>query len=257
VYNKTFVLPTVKDREESLRILLSSITAHAKNWDICICAQGYKQGALDKEYPNAKILCFPDKQGCFGARKRILEKFEYDVYCNIDDDMELTENFCLDKAADLVLSDKWSGFISGNWARTRNQCNDKAMVMYKNKPFIKQNVVHTGGGMVYSKRIVPYLLELPDNLGYEDAEMSGYIYSKGFDNYRYMHSLLVHRVVTKGGLQQWRKESEAADPMTELFKYEPEKKVRYKRNNCFLEPTAASLTKKAKELHRVARELAQ
>ena len=72
----------------------------------------------------------------------------------------------------------------------------------------------------------------------------------GYENYRYLGSLIVHAVVTKGGLKDWRHKHDAVVPHPEIFDYKRAKKDKYAtKGNNHHEPISSDLTPFARAMH--------
>lgn len=259
---KAFVIPTMDSRAENLIELLKSLEAHTTGWTALIVTQKYtdqQKQDLDEYVKTSKLHClvqhYAEPQGCFGARKRALEKYSdrFEVFCNLDDDMIVLPTNNYDKMAEFILTEKNAGYVSGNWGR--NEKLALAKIPNMQDKFIKQPVVHTGGGLVYAKRVLPYMLALADNIAYEDSEMTGTAYSYGYDNYRYLGSVIIHAIVTKGGLIDWRKKYDGV-LLTDLFNYEQEQRDKFGTvANNYKEPISKNLTKRARDSHKAYKEL--
>lgn len=255
---KALVIPTTFDRSEQLIELLFSIDRNVKGWDVIVVAQKYDEAqkttlseALRGLSIRIDVLQYPDMQGAFGARKRAYENYpDYDVYCNLDDDMLILPSHGYDKMADFVHRNREVGFVSGNWGRTAKMAEDKLEKM--SDTFKKEPVVHTAGGMMFRKDIKDLIVTLPDNMSYDDSEMSALAYIKGYTNYRYMGSVIVHMVVTKGGLHDWRKKYNGVLANQGIFEYkETKRKVYNTENNDYCEPLSSDLTKLAHMSHKM------
>ena len=264
--HRAMVIPTMCGRATDLIQLIRSITKNCNNWDLLIVAQEYpkeKQTAIQNAVDNyvkenntlkVKMFFFNKPQGCFGARKRAYEQTDYEIYLNLDDDMEIFSTQGYDEMEEFLVQNKQAGFISGNWGRTNSLTKQKIPKM--KKEFKKSPVVHTAGGLMFRKKIKELIINLPDNLSYEDSEMTALAYSAGYENYRYLGSLITHRVVTKGGLSDWRKKYKGELLLGgKLFNYkETKKKIYQTENNDFCEPTSSDLSEYAKQQHKLNKE---
>lgn len=117
---KTFVIVTVSDRVADLNILLESIICRPKfnDYDINILMQDYadkKDGIIQTERIT-NLFIVPERLGCNAARIMLLNKLNYDVYINLDDDMEFTDYTDFNRVIKKVC-EKETGFIIINWAR--------------------------------------------------------------------------------------------------------------------------------------------
>lgn len=254
---KAFVIPTVPNRIQGLKRLLESIKAEVDDtWDILIAAQCYSEAERDDmtrfidelELTDRTVFKTSEKPlGCFGGRKLCYQS-DYDVYCNLDDDMIILPTQDYNTMAKMVLKYDFVGCVSGNWGRTFELAQKKIPKM--KSEFIKQSIVHTAGGMVFGRRIRDLIISMPDNIGYEDSEISAKAYVNGYENYRYLGSLIVHAVVTKGGLKDWRHKHDAVVPHPEIFDYKRAKKDKYAtKGNNHHEPISSDLTPFARAMH--------
>lgn len=254
---KAFVIPTVPNRIQGLKRLLESIKAEVDDtWDILIAAQCYSEAERDDMTRFIDELGLTDRTvfktsekplGCFGGRKLCYQS-DYDVYCNLDDDMIILPTQNYNTMAKMVLKYDFVGCVSGNWGRTFELAQKKIPKM--KSEFIKQSIVHTAGGMVFGRRVRDLIISMPDNIGYEDSEISAKAYVNGYENYRYLGSLIVHAVVTKGGLKDWRHKHDAVVPHPEIFDYKRAKKDKYAtKGNNHHEPISSDLTPFARAMH--------
>lgn len=204
---KTFVIVSVSDRVEQLNSLMIGIRKDSgfNDFDICLLYQDY----LNNEHLLRKDLVtqyfvYPKRLGCNCARIMLLQKIKYDIYCNLDDDMTLMP--CTDYSNPIkkLLEDRSSGFILTNWARTEGLYYKKVQNMADK--FVKQCFIYQGGGMLYRDDVAELIRKLPLQETVFDEGWALTAYLNGYDNYRYLGSVAIHSICTKGGMAQWYKD---------------------------------------------------
>ena len=212
----TFVIVSVSDRVEQLNSLIESILKFRKfdEYDICLCYQDYLGNADKIKYKDryAHIFVKPEKMGCNGARVYLLQQIKYDVYINLDDDMELIEQTNYEKAIEKALQPD-VGFVLTDWCRARSMLQKKLDNM--SDTFHKQIMVYQGGGMVYTEKNAALIRELPVEKTMFDDIWCITTYINGYTNYRYRGSVALHFVCGKGGMRLFMKEENpklAAEP---------------------------------------------
>ena len=216
----TFVIVSVSDRVEQLNSLIESIMRFPKfdDYDICLCYQDYTGNADKIKYKDryAHIFIKPEKMGCNGARVYLLQQIEYDVYINLDDDMELIEQTNYDKAIVKAMMPT-TGFVLTNWARSRSMLDKKIQNM--SDTFIPQTMVYQGGGMVYTEKVAKLIRKLPVEKTMFDDIWCITTYVNGYTNYRYQGSLALHFVCSKGGMRAFMKEEDPKLACPEYINY--------------------------------------
>ena len=244
---KTFVIVSVSDRINELNNLIENIMSFEKfnDYDICLCYQDYLNNSDQIKHKERykTILIEPQKMGCNGARIHLLKHISYDVYINLDDDMLLTKYTNYDKAIEKALEPS-TGFVLTNWARSVNILNSKVPKM--EDKFIKQTMVYQGGGMVYSEKIAELIRELPIKKTMFDDIWCITPYVNGYDNYRYLGSLALHFVCSKGGMRLFMKEEKPELACPEYINYK-----HGKRDDEWLIPLDKDINDYARELHKV------
>ena len=241
----TFVVVSVSDRINELNNLVESIMRFDKfnNYSICLCYQDYLGNADMIKYRDRydKIFIVPEKMGCNGARIYLLQQIQYDFYINLDDDMELIEQTDYTKPI-LKASEKSTGFVLTNWARSRKILEKKIPQMCDK--FIPQIMVYQGGGMVYSERVAKLIRKLPIQKTMFDDIWCITTYVNGMTNYRYQGSLALHFICSTGGMKLFMREENPKLGAEEYINY-----VHGKRENEWLIPLDKDVNKWAKFLH--------
>ena len=246
---KTFIIISVSDRVNELNHLIETINAQGfDDYDINLLYQDYI-GNKDKikykdRYKN--IFVYNEKLGCHGARVQLLKDLDiekYDIFINLDDDMELIPETNYDNAVKKCL-EKGTGFVLTNWARTK-ELAEKKKARIRNE-FIKQVFVYQGGGMVYSKKIARLMKDLQVCHAEFDDIWPLTAYINGYNNYRDMSSLAIHHVCVRGGMRSYMREKIRPLLCKEYVNY------RFGKNGIeALIPQDSDLNEKAKLLHRM------
>ena len=254
---KTILIVTVNNRIEQFKKLLSSIYIRGqfKEYHIAFTAQMYSQEEINdmEKFIDERTTGFylPKGEGPHSARIHTLNNFDSDYWINLDDDMEMTKQTNFDPMIDAIRKDPSIGFISGNWGRTRNIV-DKKVLQHK---FVKQNIVYTGGGLAYSNEVANIIRSIA-NLQYlfDDIEWSMRAFINGYENYRYLGSVCIHRVVTKGGRENWVRQGKKFLNDDRLVKLIKANNNKYEdQENNYKIPDSSCLTKQAHILHKMNR----
>lgn len=255
---KTFVIATVGSRYEGLCTLLKSLERYLRQgWHVGICMQGYtdKQAIDVREYlptgTEYAIYRHSEMIGAHPAKVEILSGMRSDVWCSLDDDMEIIKQTDYNAMADALMKDRSMGFISGNWART------KALAEQKNirGAFVPQRIVYTGGGLMFRDDIAEIIRQIPnEQYLFDDCLWSGYAYVLGFSNCRYLGSVAVHGICASGGRLQWLNENKKDKPLPPEWMFNVRRgKGKSGTQNEYLICSETDLTDYAKEMHRVNR----
>lgn len=203
---KAFVIVTVSSRVASLNKLLRTMEQYVPDfpaWDVCVFMQD-NLGVSDQVDHSriTKLFVVPELMGCNAARIALLKRIQYDYYCNLDDDIELTEYTHYEPAL-RKCAEPGTGFVLTNWARTEGLLAQKVPAM--SDTFVKQALIYQGGGMLYSDDVAALIRRLPETSTVFDEGWPLTAYINGYTNYRYLGSLAIHRVCTKGGMNEWYK----------------------------------------------------
>lgn len=246
---KTFIIISLSDRVNELNKLIESIIRYERfnDYDINLIYQDYLGNKDQIKYITRyrKIFIYDHKLGCHGARVQLLNDIDvnnYDVFINLDDDMVLTEYTDYDKAIEKALEPA-TGFVLTNWARSEKILLNKALKM--SDTFIKQVMVYQGGGMVYSTKIAKLMKDLPIQHAEFDDLWCITSYINGYENYRFLGSLAIHRICTKGGMNTYMRETKRPLLSSKYINY---RKAKNGRDT--LIPCDADINDYAKELHK-------
>ena len=247
---KTFVIISVSDRVEQLNELIKSICAFDKfkDYDINLLFQDYlgNSGEIKYKWRYKNIFTYPKKLGCHGARvtllREIAKKGKYDAYINLDDDMILTQYTDYEKSIEKALEDS-TGFVLTNWARTEKLLLDKVPKMADK--FVKQIMIYQGGGMVYADKIAVIMANLSVTDAMFDDVWPLTAYINGYTNYRYLGSLAIHCICTKGGMHLYMSEEQRPLLCEDYVNY------RYCKDGKSVHiPMDSDLNEKARQLHK-------
>ena len=208
---KTFVIISVSDRVEQLNDLVETIIGNPQfeGYDINLLYQDYlgNKDNIANKWAYKHIYTAPQKLGCHGARVTLLRQIvdDYDVFINLDDDMLLTKYTNYEKAIEKALEPA-TGFVLTNWARTEELMMKKVPSM--EDKFVKQALVYQGGGMVYKQEVAKLMASLKAEHAMFDDIWPVTTYINGYDNYRYLGSLAIHMICTKGGMNLYMAEND-------------------------------------------------
>lgn len=204
--NACYIISSVNLRYEDLIQLLTSIIKY-QPFSISLCLQKYTDleiKNIKKLLEDNKIKYYLDIQEQYiganlakiNALKNCIE--DHDYFINLDDDMTLCYKTSYTPIFEFLDQNKGIGLVSGNWRKSLKMINDT--IKLKDKPFKKQNIVYTGGGLVYRKNIARLILDkCTQDYLMDDVEWSINCYINGYENYRYLNSFLEHRVCSKNG----------------------------------------------------------
>lgn len=199
---KCLFLPSV--RPDMLNAYLTSLQYVPSSWDLLLALQCYtpQDMALVQANPAwsrvSDILTYPERKFPYPTRIDMYKKWydHYDIWCSMDDDMEFTPRVDLLPMARKVC-EPGVGVVSGNWVKHENGLSKR-----DNTPeWIEQPLTNMAGGQVFSKKVVDILLDSPvEPYLFCDIQVPLMCYIRGYKNYRYRGSLIIHRIQQKGGL---------------------------------------------------------
>lgn len=217
---KTFIIASTGDRCDGLCQLLISLTPFFQTgWQAAVVCQGYS----DEDAKTVKIIlggygkCFflKDLIGAHSAKMIALTNVQSDIWCSLDDDMCAIPETHYNEMADTLMERKDMGFLSGNWARTSDLAKKKKCV----SELVSQKLVFTGGGLMFRDDVAEIIRNIPnEQYLFDDCLWAMYAYINGYSNYRYLGSIAIHRICTKGGRKTWlRKTNNRILPPTEYL----------------------------------------
>jgi hypothetical protein len=250
----TFVIISVSDRVNELNELLDSIRKYNEfNCHINILYQDYlNNSSLINTDGVTNLFIYPERLGCSGARIQLLKHIsylDYQFYINLDDDIILTEHTKYMSAINKC-KEPTTGFVLTNWAR-----NEKLMlakVPKMQEKFVKQALVYNGGGMVYNRNIAKIMETLEIRKTTFDNEWALTSYLLGYNNYRYLGSLAIHKICAKGGMRKFMEEEEHILTQIEYINYRYGTSKQKGWNVCI--PLDSDLNKLAHQIHKINNE---
>lgn len=255
---RAVIVPTV--RPDLFRTYLRSFAATPalEGWRLYPVMQDWSPAALAtvQAMPEWERVTEPillaERDAPYILRVTTMAKYpDVDVWCNTDDDMEfLPGETNYDEAVNRALQ-PGVGVVSCNWIRS--EAFRKRAVVQPGK-FIKQPIVNMSGGQVYSRRIARLLARNPvQNYKYDDLHTGLVAYIHGNDNFRYLGSLLIHRILKPGGLKQLFNDVDLAVPDPKLLPVSASARREYEADNNTNMPRPEDLTARAHALHRANR----
>ena len=253
---KTILIVTTADREHLLARLLYSIERHrprVRDWYTAAVLQGYSgEGRRRLEGMSVfrrldEVEWLPDSIGPHSARVAGLRRLEgrTDIYCNLDDDCELTEFTDFESAGAKAL-EFGVGLVGTGWAWNR-------MLLARPIPseprFWPRILVRTGGGLLYGRDVAQEILRYPDRpYRHDDVEWSLVSYLSGRQNLFFPCSVGLHAMDGVGGRAAWAEGRELVGPDPTWIRWE-ERPGPYR-----LAPADRDVTRRAREDHCAARE---
>lgn len=252
---RTFLIPTV--RYDLMKRLVLSVKNLPKDgeWKWCVAFECYAkeqraeiEGLLGPElhYSVGFENRIPPYQARATMYKRIMD--EFDVFVSLDDDMEFVEgktNFA--KAIDKALL-PGVGVVSCNWVRF-DTAKMWARCRHEDK-FIKQPIVNMSGGMVYGRKVIDSVFAYPVKpYMFDDVQYPLVAYLDGYENFRYLGSVLVHSVMLKGGMSTLYKSRDLDLPDSDYLAVEKAADIFKGTNNNWHIPSSANLTELAHLVH--------
>ena len=223
-----------------------------KGWSIGLMTQGYSpnelQSLLEKDVKKCLNVISSNKRiPPYIAKSTLIEKNPSDIYCSLDDDCVLLETVDYETPLEFV-QQKTTGIVSCNWVRF----NTPKMMSKKNivNEYKKQKIVFTGGGMLFSNKIGKVISNKPKiNWLFDDVQFSIDSYTSGYNNYRYLGSVIEHNIVTKGGIKTLYNETQMTVNDPKYITLE-KSKDQYKFKNSYYMPRDSALTLYSNNLHK-------
>ena len=252
---KSIYIPTV--RPDSLNRFFKSVVELnlLQDWNFFFYFQCYtkqnirelfsKYGHLISGYLESDKRVAP-----YVARCELMKTYKSDIYCVNDDDAVLMNLLDYNTPVQKILQDHKCGMISTNWVRV-NTPKMMAQKRYE-REFKKQNLINTGGGLLFSDKvlktsilnqpILPYL--------YDDIALSLNAYVGGWNNYRYLGSIIEHNAVMNGGIKTLYKERSMQLLDSRFIDMKKTTSIYPHENNNYHMPTSKNITEYAHKLHK-------
>lgn len=254
----TFLVPSV--RPDLMEALLRSWDARpwADQFQMAMALGDYSPEDRDRIVAMAgdrlyRLIELP-RTPPFIVRQMVLDACpDVEAWIFLDDDMEFTgeTNFSAPLQA---IETPGTGCISCNWVRNESPAL-RARARYE-PTFIKQSLVNMSGGMVMP-RAVAHLIRDHDRRPYTfcDIQASLISYLAGYENYRYLGSILIHRIMEKSGLKKSYKERAFDPPPSQWLSARPCKPMYDFAGQNHYMPIAKDLMPDAHDEHRRNRAL--
>lgn len=209
---KTFLICSLSGRLQSLARLITSLSEFS-DWHLDLVLQKYRpeeKAIIDchsKRFFGDKCRIFTSEEmtGPHMARCIALDADQSDVWCILDDDMfAVAGKTHYNEMAEILISKQSIGFLSSNWRKTEKMLEKVAI----RDSLVKQNIVYTGGGMMFRQDVADIIKAIPRvQYLFDNPLWSIYSYVNGYDNFRYLGSAAVHEICTNGGRRKWINES--------------------------------------------------
>lgn len=199
---KTLFLPTV--RPQMMQAFLDSLKFLDPSWDLLVAFQAYTKEDFElvKKSPYyyriTDYMIYPERRFPYPTRVEMYKKWrnKYDFWCSMDDDMELLATVNYGKILE-KLQEPGVGVVSGNWVKHETFLKRIQPV----NEFVEQPLVNMAGGQMFGREIVDILITgKVAPYRFCDIEVAIKAYVKGYRNFRYRGSLIIHRIMAKDGL---------------------------------------------------------
>lgn len=249
---RILLVPTV--RPDMMRTLMASLHHLPADWRLWIAFQAYSDDDIHAIVNGpggeriVRFLRMPERYPPYQTRLEMLRRWlqDEDIIVNLDDDMELLPTVDYAAMAERVVQ-PGVGVVSGNWGRSPALLKRAV----HRAEWIEQPIVNMAGGMMYSAQTARDFLAAPDEpYLFCDVQAALVAYVAGRVNYRYRGSLIVHRIMSKGGLKTSYALRDFALPPPDLMTVKPCTEVYVGRNNNYYMPDSGSLTPEAHARHR-------
>lgn len=223
--------------------------------------------AITQEWSNAdagRLMTYPAlhgriaegrKQPVYPLRQEAMRYYPADVYVNCDDDMiPLPGLTHWDVMAGKLMREQDIGVISGNWARSHAMLKHRTPV----DEYVFQPITNMAGGQMYRKDVADWLYSnslLPvAPYMFDDICASLGAYLGGWKNARYRGSVLIHNILSPGGLKvQFNEDRTLTHPAPSLLTVRPAKVVYDAPNNWYM-PVISDVRQEAHVIHKRNRE---
>ena len=258
---KSFLIGTVDNRIGSLLNMLVSSRRYIGPWEIVIVAQHYSES--QKQFVTDKCAALfgdaskhihfdfmPEYMGCFGSKMYGLKHHDSDIWLSMDDDMLILPQTDFDRMAEVYMANRLLGLIVGAYCRIPGKT--KSHVRKMKDALEPEPILGTWGGLMFGRELADLFIRerYGRDIQHDDLEWSLLSYINGYENAKYLGSLIVHMVGSSGGFRTYFKMNAAHElPDPSLIK------VAFRKNdmdnpNAMVYVGSDDLTPKAHELHR-------
>jgi len=253
------IVATTGDRPKLLFACLKSLLQYMPEYPIIVVAQEVPSivvstlKRLKRNNPEWSIefLWHEKKIGPHSAKVSVLEKYpDTELWVSMDDDMEVLPETDYKTPLEYVLTES-VGIVSCNWVQTETMIAKKKSKM--EEAYKPQKLIYTGGGFIFAKKIADLIVKLPDlPYVFDDCLWAAVAYAEGYLNYRYMGSVCIHRICSKGGRRSFLMREDSALPPEGLLIMNPCKKQTYpyKTSNYYM-PRANEIHADAEAKHAI------
>jgi len=250
--NKFILLAAVDNRPALLSACLQSLSV-LHGWKLMFVGQEFSEERKGEVRslmpPDSFCIWLPEKVGMHNAKLHGLTEIQkmsrLHVVASIDDDMELLATTHFDRMAAISRS-KGVGLVSGNWVRSEKQIAKKKIV----DSIKRQAIVYTAGGLVFSEGITKHIVGLGlRDFWCDNTEWSLASYLNGYENFRFLGSLAIHRIMSAGGRKSYV-DRERETPNPKYISLRPCKQATSGVNG-FHVPDQGDLTQFARFTHQV------
>lgn len=256
----TLILPTTSDRIAMLGLFLGSLLQHPQNIHVHIHLQdnlGTEQAhrSLVTEYERLgleiSLQVSPELLSAYGARVSALkwlheQGMHFEHYVNVDDDIEVTADTHWDEAI-AKTDEPGVGFVITQWVRHPNQYDESAARLAPGQYSAPVIMIYNGGGMAYNAEVAAIMRELKVEPSQFEDLWPITAYRLGYNNYRALGSLAIHRTGSIGGRQAYVKQ-EPLPPLCQRWVNYRQLPGQWVGNNYSI-PTDSDVRKKTKEEH--------
>lgn len=197
----------------------------------------------------------PQLLSAYGARVSALkwlheQGLHFEHYVNVDDDIEVTEHTNWREA--IVKTDEPGvGFVITQWVRHPNQYDESVARLEPGKYSAPCIMIYNGGGMAYNAEIAAIMRDLKVEPSQFEDLWPITAYRLGYNNYRALGSLAIHRTGSIGGRQAYVKQEPRPPLCSKWINYRQLHGVgqgQWVGNNYSI-PTDSDVRKKTKEEH--------
>jgi len=237
--------------------MMASLAHLPDDWRLYVAFQEYDRAQVRAVHEGpqghriTQSLVIPTRVPPYQTRYEILRRWhdEADVWINLDDDMEILSTVDYDAMAEKAC-EPGVGVVSGNWIKAEGF---RQRAVYRPE-WIKQPIVNMAGGMAYSQEMAAIILAAQNRpYLFCDVQLALEAYIAGRENFRYRGSLIIHRIMSRGGLRTSYAQRDFELPPAHLMTVQPSTVVYKTTNNNWYMPDTKSLTPEAHRLHQERR----
>ena len=250
---KYILVGTMIDRFSMLLKLIESINLYLKDFKLILVAQGYNEEVSNylstQIKVDYKIIMLPKLVGMHNSKMIGLEYIDKEckdyLVCSSDDDMVFTNKTTFTKSIN-KLQESNTGMVSLGWVRHINALSKYKVV----DEFVKQNIIYTGGGLLFTNKLTQILLQEPRKEYICDNTLWSILsYTNGYNNYRYRGSCTIHNICSVGGRRSWIDGGKTELGRTDLVEFKKSKLSKPNKLD-YLIPDSSCITELGHQLHK-------